>query len=842
MVNIFKTSQNRDRAEQYISMTAYDDEYKIVYSEADNSLGCLLVFHLTPSGNKRSLTAIEGFLKNNFPAGTIMQFINFGHPYIEENIAAYLRARDETPSANDTIQMAKEGTQKRAEMMIEGTRKKLVKSVETTVTKSIGYFTIKVPLKVKKPMESYREEVQTAYQRELREFVELVDTLISQAANFNIYMQKVDEKIFKGIFMRYFDPFGKWHQNVDDYVPLNEQVVPVGASFSYDKPRDEDIYFSGFNDNGESNYAGMLAIDTYPARENNFSFYRMIEMLGEPSGNGVQIGMPYALTTTIHVPDQNTKNAKVRTNQGITLRQDNALMRAVSERLGVKIKGFQILGEAILNKSLIVEVSTSLILFNRSRRELKKGLDRLASYYGQLGMTMRRERYIPGVHFFNNLPLNASPETIQKTYRFKTMASNHAAHLLPIYDEWQGFGGEGSHMMLNTRLGRILTYDIYSPYNLNYSWATVAGSGSGKSFFMNRLIQDHLSIGTKIYAIDNGGSLSGLGQTVNAQILDFDMDSNICLNPFTKIDKIDEEIEFILPIFTKMMCPNDDDKLSALQTSFLEQAIKGSFVNKRNKASIGDVISNLRNRNEHEAHVMAELLQPFDMNGSMGRWFNGDNNFRTEAQFTILEIKRLSANPRLMKVVLMALSVAITQEMYLSGNRNKKMLILEEAGDLLADVTFADFTARLVSKVRKEVGGVGVVCQNFGQLFQAENGRHGRTIMNSAGTIFVMQQNQGAINDAIAKGYLTVDSYQEHLIRSCHTSKGNYSEIVILRGDQASGIARLIESPFNKVLFSTEGDSFIRIKEAIRKYGHGEAVVKIVNEEVDKMQMRERVN
>ena len=207
-------------------------------------------------------------------------------------------------------------------------------------------------------------------------------------------------------------------------------------------------------------------------------------------------------------------------------------------------------------------------------------------------------------------------------------------------------------------------------------------------------------------------------------------------------------------------------------------------------------------------HRLARLLNDFTSTGTMGRWFNGRNTFSSEAQWTILETQDLSSNKHLQQVVLMALSISIEQEVYASNNGRKKLMIIEEGGDLLADETFAKFVASLYSKGRKENTGVGIVVQTLMQLLQAKDGIYGKAILASASTKMFMEQKPEAIQTAIKADLLDVDNYTHNLMMSVNTAKGQYSEVCFVTAN-GSGIARLIESPFNRVLFSTEVNSLI---------------------------------
>ena len=88
-----------------------------------------------------------------------------------------------------------------------------------------------------------------------------------------------------------------------------------------------------------------------------------------------------------------------------------------------------------------------------------------------------------------------------------------------------------------------------------------------------------------------------------------------------------------------------------------------------------------------------------------------------------------------------------------------------------------------------------------------------------------------AIAQAIEKKWIQVDAYTEQLMREVQTAKGQYSEILVRSGSSA-GIARLIETPFNRVLFSTEGDLF---KELQRRVRGGEQITHLVEAEANRL-------
>ena len=90
-----------------------------------------------------------------------------------------------------------------------------------------------------------------------------------------------------------------------------------------------------------------------------------------------------------------------------------------------------------------------------------------------------------------------------------------------------------------------------------------------------------------------------------------------------------------------------------------------------------------------------------------------------------------------------------------------------------------------------------------------------------------MRQTPEAIAEALEKQWIKADAYMQQLLHDVRTEKGRFSEVLIRSGEMV-GIARLIETPFNRVLFSTEGDFFRELQRRVR---NGEQITNLVSEE-----------
>lgn len=827
---IFASAQNRDRAKDFIGITAGDENGVFLY-EDENTIASCCAFSPLSGISGKDINALQTMLNTPMPADTIMQFIQMGSPFIDQSLSNYVYKRRELPKKlpseidHSAILSAQYAARDRAMFLRSKTKNRITQGVSTVLTQTHCFWTIKVPLK--KPYDPFNEK---DFNAEVAEFVKLRNELLGQLSVAGINARVMLHNEVLAVLRRYFKIYDPWDDHYDEHKVMNEQIFLPGTRISWGQKSLDTIHISGMSKSGERQNVGMLVINRYPGNKDFFDISAMLDLLGDETGGGTQLGCPYTLTTTIYFPDQASKASQFRKAQMLTVSQAKPLVLKWSKKLQHKLKGFNDMEEARLNAGgNIVEATTTLMLFHTSSNHLNQQLSKMKAYYEGKKFIMGRERYIHAATFFNHLPMNSSAESIKNLDRFHTMMGMHAAHLLPILHESIGIDdGVDNEMLLTTRRGRLFKYSLFSEQNLNYNWTMIAGSGAGKSFFTQRLTQDALSLGTKIWTIDTGSSYLAAAKTAGAQIIDFHLDSDICLNPFTHIVDLNQEVEVIAPILAKMARPNQGCTDSEL--NILKMAIRSVFDSMANTADIDAIISWLNNQvgdDAAEKRKLAQDMAEFGSLGSMGKWFKGKNNFEAKADWTVIELSGLITNKHLCDVVLMIISTVISQEMFLSRDGRRKMLIIEEGGDRVTDPSFAEFVSKLYSKVRKEDGSVGVVTQTFNQIYAT---KFGKNIMESSFTKFFMQQNPGSVEAAINNGYLQNNPYLQHLLEIARTERGRFSEVIVWNANLAA-LARLVESPHNRILFATDGELFKTLQSEVRA---GRSVDELVRQEAQR--------
>ena len=339
---------------------------------------------------------------------------------------------------------------------------------------------------------------------------------------------------------------------------------------------------------------------------------------------------------------------------------------------------------------------------------------------------------------------------------------------------------------------------------------------------------DMLGQGAKVWVVDQGRSYEKICSVLGGQFIEFSDESNICLNPFTHVKDINEDMEILKNIFAKMAAP--EAGLDDFQMSVLEEAIKSVWETYVNNASITEVAEWCLNYpsapGDTRRQDIGQQLYQFTRNGSYGRWFDGRSNVDFTKDFVVLELQELSAKKVLQQVVLMLLFDRIGNEMYFTTGR-KKMLLVDESWSLIDDPIVGKVLTAGFRKVRKHDGSAWVVTQSMGDLYNSANGQ---VILDTCAWQIILKQRSESVDKAASSGHLNLDSYAQGLLKTVGTVPGKYSEMMIRRSAGNWGVVRFVTDRFSQILFSTKGWEREELLDALKR---GENIIPMINRFVE---------
>lgn len=201
--------------------------------------------------------------------------------------------------------------------------------------------------------------------------------------------------------------------------------------------------------------------------------------------------------------------------------------------------------------------------------------------------------------------------------------------------------------------------------------------GSGKTDFAKKLATERMSKGDKIRIVDIGKSYQKFCDLFGGKYIDFANDPNICLNPFSNIIDMKEDIAAIVGLISQMVHTKSGRAFNEADQLIAKTAIWTVFDTYGTKGDIDKVYDVLKNQ------WFEKNLRAFTSEGEYGRWFNGPANLDIAYDdLVVFEMEGLINHPKLFEVVKLQV---IRNLMATKARPQKQLIIMDEAWQLLSD-------------------------------------------------------------------------------------------------------------------------------------------------------------
>lgn len=790
----------RSRPSIHVPVLAFDAD-KYVYQCRDGYLGVCWEAAPMVGADDQTAEMLANASSLQLPAGSFLQFSLVGLPHVKQYTNSYMQLKAEgmhRVGDIDTQRTLLEVSERRAAYIDRGAREPQLPNSGQLVHDRRLIISLKIPISGLNPSEKESKficDVRLKFEDSLRAS--------------SIYGRPMRAKEYVDLIASLFRT-DEGAQSIDlvDNLTLDEQCFRPGDSLDTEE---DHLIINGTTD------VRVLGVKALPKKASLALGYMM---LGDYLGNNNQLQCPYLISLSIHFPDQAKKKSDMKTKSIIANYQAFGPLLKFIPRLAAKKNSMDIIMDCVERGEPIIEACLGVALFHSDSDLLSGATAALATYYDSLNIAMQEEKKIVLPAFVNLLPLSPTSESIKNLFRYSTMGIGHALALAPLLGEWKGTAREKAAMLYSTRRGQIGTLDFYSG-STNYNCAVFAGSGSGKSFWAQQVVSDYLSIGAKVWAVDVGRSYFKQCKAYHGEFIDFRDDSGICINPFTTVVKIDDEVSLIGTIIEKMAAPIKG--FGDFERSAVEQGIKAVWGTKAHASTIDDVANYFLKQQDARIRDIGTQLFSFTKQGSMGAWFNGRANVDLSKDFVVLELEELKSNKILQSVVLMQIISAIQHEMYLAKKSRPLVLLLDEAWDLLKDPIVARFMEDAWRRFRKYEGCGILITQDIADLYDSPSGR---AIAANSDFKIVMQQLPESIARIQESKQLVLGANVFQQMGTVHTVLGVYSEFMVICSSGV-GIFRLITDRFTQVLFSTKG---LERSEVIAAIEGGKPAVEAVND------------
>lgn len=615
-------------------------------------------------------------------------------------------------------------------------------------------------------------------------------------------------------------PFEPMNGSYDENQKISEQVFKKTTETDNSDPNITKI--------GDT-YISVLSVSSLP-NPNDISLTNML--VGDPMGSTKQVGCPFLINCTIIIPDTQEENTKIDFDYAQTFDTATPWAKKFAPRLVDRLEGLELLRTATKRGEIPCRLYFNIVLFNKDKQKLPRIAAVLQSYYKSLNLMMVPDSRIVLPLFWNTLPLYSSLESLKNTARTLRMTTLHAATFAPLFSDFQNIRGNFSQVYY-TRRGNIYGFDPMS--GQNHNGMIFGSSGGGKSVFgQNFLLQEYES-GALIRIIDEGQSYKKLCKTLGGTFIEFTETSNICINPFTLVEDINEELDQLARIVKQMASPKTP--LNDFCMTSIQQAIKSVFSVSAKNTTIADIADYLSAQEEEEIRRLGRQLFEYTPDGSYGKYFNGPNNIDLNSQMVVLELEGLKSKEDLKTVVMMMVCTRIQSDMYRNFEYERKFVLFEEVTSYFKNPLVGAFIADFYERVRKYRGGCWLVTQNAENIAASE--ALGK-VMTNANYMIYLPYVAEQIDIMAEKGLIKNDPYIIETYKSLRLSKGVYSEAMIFEtSNENVSVVRTILNDFEKILFSSSDQYF---RPFIARIDAGEDIADIIDSYLVEAEQTKMVN
>lgn len=364
--------------------------------------------------------------------------------------------------------------------------------------------------------------------------------------------------------------------------------------------------------------------------------------------------------------------------------------------------------------------------------------------------------------------------------------------------------------------GEKIRFDRFSKASKNYNGIIFATSGAGKSFSAKLEAYRSLFRGINVYVIDPEGEFKTLCDYVGGTNIDINPESKTKVNPlqFFSSDTDTKEVMRthlgVVKGLLKIWLSED-----AYNRGIVSKAVNETYASKgillddpstysKKPPTISDLINIFEKQGTEGKRIAVELLE-YSHKGEMGDLY--DNPSTDDVDFNspmvVFNIQKVPDQEK--QASIFYLSNFIWQKVL--SNRNRKVLIIDEAHLLLKDESSANFMENLVRRGRKYNLGVISISQDVDDFLKSPQGS---VIAKNADTALILAQKKQSI-PSLVKAFDLSDIERDYITR---LTKG---QALFIKGNTHSHMF-VYATPHERKLFSSNAEDLAKSDEQ-RKNG-----------------------
>ena len=543
------------------------------------------------------------------------------------------------------------------------------------------------------------------------------------------------------------------------------------------------------------------------------------------------IPCPFLVTCAVSMPDFEKTRSKANIMAARAKQIADSELARYLPYLKKRERDYDIVTEEYAENGGLCKITHQVLLL-APEKCAGECIEATISVFKEAHLDLTRDTRMHWQSLMVSLPMTMGPllaKDVEVAQRQSTKTITNAANFSPFLAEFQGTGprnGEESLtplLLLTGQHGQITPVDPFASSG-NYNAIIVGTSGAGKSALTNDLITGNLGTGGKTYVIDVGASYKKLCQLLKGQWIEYGHDTHLVINPFELVRDIKEDMGFLLPILVEMASPNEglsDFAQSVLQAHAIfclkkaqENNVVATVTDLVNSLSRGLVNPEKNSTPDRRVTDLAVQLSPFARDGAYGRHFDGHSTVNFNNDFIVLELEGLKGRKTLQSVVLLCLIFLITQDLTTGDKHTRKMVVIDEAWDLLSHKHAGTFIQNGYRRARKQNASFITITQSFADYYQNDTAR---AALENADIRFVLRQKEESLRFMESQKKVAFSPWEMNAIKNIRMREGEYSECLFSTPDTVPALLQIRFDPFSRLLYSSRATDVARVETLMQK-------------------------
>lgn len=511
------------------------------------------------------------------------------------------------------------------------------------------------------------------------------------------------------------------------------------------------------------------------------------------------------LSVTIHVPNQQKELESLQAQRRISYAMVAGKKTGVSDLdSAAKFKDIEtLLEQMVTSGEKVFRLSLQIVVRSKDQNDLENKVSETLSKIRELAGAEGMEETLAAFDIFSE---TAIPNARSKE-RVKTIKSSNLCDLLPVYGPWSGH--DNPKVLLRSRLGSLVSIDMFASELTNSNQILSGGSGSGKSYMTNILMMQMMKENPKIFIVDVGGSYKKICENFEGQYIPLGVDTALSMNPFDlppgETKPTSQKIKFILSLIELMTKDDEKIQLGRYEKSEIEQAIERVYESS-DLPKLSDLRKILIAHEDAKICKIGKILSSWCGSSSYGKFVDQKTTLELQRPLVCFDLKGLESYPDLQSVCLFIITDFVWREV--QADRSKpKFLILDECWKLMENESASLFIAEVFRTFRKYMASAIAISQTMDDFARS---KIANAILPNSSIKWVLRQ-KGADKESL-KAVLNLNDNEVDLISSLHQERGSYSE-AFLMAEEDRALVVIESTPLEYWLATTDGRDLGKIEE-----------------------------